>query len=313
MKDIFEVLQKLQETNIPNLLVIAGIIFLLLSLAGRVGGFIELPPTRQRGAGIIGGILLVVGIGLAILPGTPADLAGVATITPDTPTVAPLSATNTPVPPPDTATPEPTPTPLPPTDTATPEPPTNTPSATPTDTPTATPTPTPLIIDTMDSTLEWEQYGDDQGSSMILRSTAGMIDNAAEISFDLKANGYVGIAKEFYPGILSGTKAIKFSYNGSGAPNTIELKLLYAPDSNGKSAVFGASWHHITATNTWKTFEVPYTQFGCWVETGCAIDETVDLTRVWKVDFAISNKLGDTPGIGIIAIDNVQGVNSPQP
>ena len=126
---------------------------------------------------------------------------------------------------------------------------------------------------------------------MALRSTPGMSDNAVEISFDLKQYGYVGVSKEYYPGLLSDTDGIKFSYKGSGAPNTIELKLIYAPDSNGKSAVFSVSWHHITATNDWKTFEVLYSQFGCWADTGCVLNEQIDLGKVWKVDFAVSNKL----------------------
>lgn len=146
---------------------------------------------------------------------------------------------------------------------------------------------------------------------MILHSVEGRFDNAVEISFDLKQDGYVGISKEFYPGILSETAGIAFSYNGSGVPNTIEFKLLYAPDSNGKSAIFSVGWHHTTATNDWKTFEIPYSAFDCWVDTGCVPNEEINLDRVWKIDFAVSNKLGDTPGIGIIAIDNILGITLP--
>jgi hypothetical protein len=159
----------------------------------------------------------------------PSSTVVVAVVTPNTPTSTPVSSTNTPVPPTDTSTPEP---------------------------PTSTAMPTPFIIDDMDSTLDWKQYGDDRGSSMVLRSTPGMIDNAVEISFDLKQDGYAGISKVFYPRILSGTEGIGFSYNGSGAPNTIEFKLLYTPDNNGKSAVFSVEWRHMTATNNWTTFEV---------------------------------------------------------
>lgn len=168
-------------------------------------------------------------------------------------------------------------------------------------------TPTPFIIDTME-TLDWEQYGDNKGSSIVLRSKPGIADNAVEIAFELEPDGYVGISKVLDPGILSGTDGIKFSYNGSGAPNTIEIKLLYAPDSKGRTAVFSASRHHITATDGWQTFEVLYSQFGCWIDTGCAYDEKIDLKKVWKIDFAISNKLGDTPGVGIVAIENIEGI-----
>jgi hypothetical protein len=68
MKDIFETLQALQNTPIPNLLVIAGFIFLLLAFVGRFGAIVELPPNRQMWAGIIGICLLFFGISLFILP-----------------------------------------------------------------------------------------------------------------------------------------------------------------------------------------------------------------------------------------------------
>ena len=163
----------------------------------------------------------------------------------------------------------------------------------------------------MDDTLKWQPYTDDKGSSITLKTTTGMFDNAVEISFDLKQDGYVGISKEFYPGILAGTEGITFSCNGSGAPNTIEFKLLYTPDSSGQSAVFSVEWYNTTATNEWRTLKIPYNAFDCWVDTGCAAHETVDLARAWKLDLAISNKPGDTPGAGVIAVDNILGINSP--
>jgi hypothetical protein len=162
----------------------------------------------------------------------------------------------------------------------------------------------------MESTLKWNQYVDDKGSSIVLRSAQGMEGNAVEISFDVKQAGYVGISKELYPGILSGTEGIKFSYNGSGAPNTIEFKLQYPPAASGRSTVFSIEWHHITSTNEWKTFEVGYNKFKCWEETGCSADEKVDLEKVWVIDFAISSRPGDSPGIGVVAIDNIQAIRS---
>jgi hypothetical protein len=65
VKDIFEALQ---NTPIPTILVVAGIAFLLLSVAGQLAGRIAVPPERQRHATIIGGLLLVVGVALNIGP-----------------------------------------------------------------------------------------------------------------------------------------------------------------------------------------------------------------------------------------------------
>ena len=68
MKDILETLQALQNTPVPNLLVIAGFILLLLAFVGRIGAIIDLPKERQKWAGIIGTLLLVFGIGLFMVP-----------------------------------------------------------------------------------------------------------------------------------------------------------------------------------------------------------------------------------------------------
>jgi hypothetical protein len=62
------ILKALQGTPIPTLLVVAGIVFLLLSIAGQLAGRIVVPPERQRQATIIGGLLLVVGVALNIAP-----------------------------------------------------------------------------------------------------------------------------------------------------------------------------------------------------------------------------------------------------
>jgi hypothetical protein len=58
----------LKETPIPTILVIAGIAFLLLSIAGQLIGHITVPPERQRLAAIMGGVLLIAGIALHVIP-----------------------------------------------------------------------------------------------------------------------------------------------------------------------------------------------------------------------------------------------------
>ena len=58
----------LKETPIPTILVIAGIAFLLLSMAAQLIGHITVPPERQRWAGATGGILLLAGIALHVIP-----------------------------------------------------------------------------------------------------------------------------------------------------------------------------------------------------------------------------------------------------
>jgi hypothetical protein len=93
MKDIMETLQALQNTPVPNLLVIAGFILLLLAFVGRIGTVIELPRKRQRWAGIIGALLLIFGIGLFIVPGSQSDSSPPDVVTTHAPTRIPTPNT----------------------------------------------------------------------------------------------------------------------------------------------------------------------------------------------------------------------------
>jgi hypothetical protein len=58
----------LKDTPLPTILVIAGLVFLLLSMAGQLIGHITVPPERQRWAAVTGGMLLIMGIGLHVIP-----------------------------------------------------------------------------------------------------------------------------------------------------------------------------------------------------------------------------------------------------
>lgn len=68
MKNFLDTLQMLQNTPMPNLLVVAGFILLLLAFVGKIGAIIELPYKRQKWAGIIGTLLLISGIALFLFP-----------------------------------------------------------------------------------------------------------------------------------------------------------------------------------------------------------------------------------------------------
>jgi hypothetical protein len=81
------VITALKDTPIPTLLVIAGIVFLLLSIAGQLAGRITVPPERQRQATIIGCLLVVVGVALHVMPSRliPPEPQGVPAPTPHKP------------------------------------------------------------------------------------------------------------------------------------------------------------------------------------------------------------------------------------
>lgn len=66
MDSILKTVEALRSTPIPHLLIILGGVFLLLAFVGKIGGTIEMPPTRQKWAGLVGVLFLILGITLSI-------------------------------------------------------------------------------------------------------------------------------------------------------------------------------------------------------------------------------------------------------
>lgn len=60
----------LKDTPIPTILVVSGIIFLFLALAGSVAGKLEMPPARQKWSAVVSFVLLSAGLLLYVLPGS---------------------------------------------------------------------------------------------------------------------------------------------------------------------------------------------------------------------------------------------------
>ncbi len=116
---MLELFREIKDTPTPSLLVAGGMIFLVLAVAGRIMGKVEVPPQHQRTAGAIGVFLLLGGIVLQIAPvllrpiasdPSAAAAAGGVVDTPLSPTLVPTTVL--PTVPPSTAIPS-TPAPLP--------------------------------------------------------------------------------------------------------------------------------------------------------------------------------------------------------
>ena len=70
-----DLLKTLAETPLPHILVIAGLLFLFLSIAGKIGANIAVNSEKQRLAGVLGFILLVGGVTLYLfVPSTPTGI-----------------------------------------------------------------------------------------------------------------------------------------------------------------------------------------------------------------------------------------------
>jgi hypothetical protein len=174
------------------------------------------------------------------------------------------------------------------------------------------------IIDTMDSTSGWITYKDGEGSSINRKSIPGRTDNGIEITYDLKEWGWVTLNKWIDPSVLSEIEGIRFFYKGTGKPNTIEFKLMYSDgdEYNGIDTTFGFLINAATVTDDWRPVEVPYDMFECWwSDKSCDDNPGLDLNKVRKIEFAISNKPedGDASGSGKVIIDDVQGITSSIP
>lgn len=68
MREVVDLIGTISETPLPTILVLAGLFFLLLSVAGRLGAMIVVSPRRQALAALIGAVLLVAGTALTFLP-----------------------------------------------------------------------------------------------------------------------------------------------------------------------------------------------------------------------------------------------------
>src|SRR6266581_1140101 len=91
-------LSALSHTPLPTILVVAGIAFWILAIAGSVAGKITVEPGKQKTAGLVGTAFIVLGLILFFAPG-PTNQDGSETTTRTTETnkseSAPSDQTNT--------------------------------------------------------------------------------------------------------------------------------------------------------------------------------------------------------------------------
>lgn len=215
-----------------------------------------------------------------------------------------------------------------PTPTRTPEP-TATPTATrttsPTPTTTATPTPTatpaPLVLASTESTRGWtldssHAYGKAANNSM--GQAAGRDGKAVRISYEITEFGSLMFNRALDFQTVLHTSGIRFSYqggdiNGSGANNTIEIRLIFRWPEDHEEVLFDYTINNATNTHgEWKTVTLPYDQFTCqFPAVLCrAHQNTVDLSYITRVELALSNKpdKGDVPGQGFLILEDMFGI-----
>lgn len=170
-----------------------------------------------------------------------------------------------------------------------------------------------ISIDHMEN-LRWEVYNDSgENCSVELSMADGELPNSAgvKVSYEFKENNtWVGIYKRINLGDFPPLDGLKFRYYGSGAPNSIELKLV---DNRGRT--FGHICSCATATEGWRSVEASERDIKYWWGgKPLSSDEHIGLSDVEEIHFAISNKKeGDTLGGGYVIIDEVEGIKKQIP
>lgn len=160
-----------------------------------------------------------------------------------------------------------------------------------------------------------DRCGQDYGvsaSSIIVNVGAGRTHDAIEVLYDLKNSGWVLIKKNLTADLLSKTKGISFFYRGTGMPNSIELKLLLRYPGDTEDTTFGMLWKSATNTSDiWKPLSALYEEdITCWgpIELCEEHGHSLDLEYVHRIEFAISNKAGDTAGLGKAVFTEIVGI-----
>ncbi|MCS6888833.1 hypothetical protein [Chloroflexus sp.] len=167
----------------------------------------------------------------------------------------------------------------------------------------------PIVVDDMTGISVWSIAKHTGALLTIHRVTDPENEtHAIQLDYTLAKGSWVAMYREISSAALAGTRAVGFSFKGSGAPNTLEFKLFRKPDQHGKSAIFGVLWNSVTNTDDWRYVEVPYSLFVCWLGTGCKPGEVIRPEDVWKIDIAISNRDHDTPGQGTLLVGPIVGI-----
>jgi hypothetical protein len=200
--------------------------------------------------------------------------------------------------------------------------PTTTPTTMPTATPTFTPTPTIIPTQTLTPTLtpqpcaitnlDWVEHENqkDQLGSSISVEPSSETKCALKISFDLKPKGWIATYKSLNPDLISQTEGIRFSYNGTGAPNTLELKLI---EKDG--AIFEIAWNGETLTNEEsRSRDVRYSSLKCRLGSANRCSQgavlAFDPANIDRIDITFSNhpEKGDIAGQGNVVIEWIQTI-----
>jgi hypothetical protein len=173
------------------------------------------------------------------------------------------------------------------------------------------------FLDRLDALSSWVTHVYTDGSVITPTLVAGPSGNAVQLSFHLPTLGGWGlINRPVDPEMLAGKLGFVFTYKGSGARDTLEMKLI---DSDG--VTFGSKWNAATNTQgTWKEQQVSFDQFSCWwtanlMDNHCPAGARLNPQKMVSLEFAVSVKPGDDfdPDLGASGVVSISALRLAAP
>jgi WD40 repeat protein len=161
------------------------------------------------------------------------------------------------------------------------------------------------LIDSMDSLSSWKAKNDDMGSNVSLDLVPSKKGRAINLSYDLKKNGWVEIARDIDPVDLAELKGLNLSYLSSGGQITLEIRL---EDANGTA--FNLSRMIWEDRPRWTYIEILFEDLKMIQSDSSSADYKMDPARISKLKFIVHNNLvvnyEHIPGS--LALDQIRGV-----
>jgi WD40 repeat protein len=159
------------------------------------------------------------------------------------------------------------------------------------------------FIDSMDNLSSWNQIMDDLGSNVSI----GLVPSkkAIELSYDLRENGYAGIAKDIEPGTLTDLRGINLSYLMNASQINLEVRLR---DENGTS--FSSSRIIQKDRTKWDYLEIHFDDLKR-VDSGEPSSGKKDPSKFDHLEFIIHNRSARgnaNLGSGGITLNQIRGV-----
>lgn len=157
-----------------------------------------------------------------------------------------------------------------------------------------------ITIDDMKSLSGWEIVKDANNSEI----ETSIADSGLKISYNLSKNhSWADIYKDIDFANMPKIERILFQFSGTGAPNSLELKLVYVDGST-----FGYARNKATNSSDYVSLD-PWQITYWWGGNPRPRGEPVDFAKVTQMHFAISNRpeKEDVQGEGFVIISSVVG------